>query len=151
MKSRYLIIIFLMFLPAVMSAQTPVEDVIVKYADVKGARHFIAKGGRMAMARTLLGRTPVAPVADDVEELAVLKMMNVSEATKKSFVNDLTDALKSYEYYGRQSTKNGIVDIYVLKKTEDLVEELVIYNAGIYSLNSLYGDFTAESLLKLRK
>ena len=85
------------------------------------------------------------------EELAVLKMMNVSQESKESFLNDLTDALKSYDYYGRQETKNGTVDIYVLKKTEDTVEELVIYNAGIYSLNSLYGNFTAESLLKLRK
>lgn len=121
------------------------------FCEVKGARNFIAKGGKLALARSLLDRTPVAPVSDDVEELAVLKMMNVSQESKESFLNDLTDALKSYDYYGRQETKNGMVDIYVLKKTEDTVEELVIYNAGIYSLNSLYGNFTAESLLKLRK
>jgi len=151
MKNTRLIIILLMFFPAVMSAQTPVEEVIVKYSEVKGARNFIAKGGKLALARSLLDRTPVAPVSDDVEELAVLKMMNVSQESKESFLNDLTDALKSYDYYGRQETKNGTVDIYVLKKTEDTVEELVIYNAGIYSLNSLYGNFTAESLLKLRK
>lgn len=137
--------------PAVIFSQTPVEEVVVKYSDVKGAKVFIAEGKKLALARAFLERTPVAPVADDVRELAVLRMMNVSSDSRDEFVSDLKDALKRYDYYGKYLSKNGMVEIYVLKGNGDTVEELVIYNPGIYSLNSLYGTFTEESLLKLEK
>ena len=131
------------------SAQTPVEEVISHYEDVKGARNFIATGGRMAIARSLLRNTEVAPIASEVEKLAVLKMQNAAPSVRVQFVGALDAALKGYEYYGRQATKNGEVDIYVLPSGSDTVSELVIYNPDIYSLNSLYGNFSVQTLLKL--
>lgn len=130
-------------------AQTPVEQVIVKYEDTEGARNFIAQGLKMKLARNLLNNTPVAPISSDVDELYVLKMQNASPNTRLSFVSDLKEALKPYEYYEVQDTKNGEVEIYVLCSGQDKVEELVIYNPGIFSLNSLHGDFTVDELLEI--
>lgn len=141
-----------MFLSALMtSAQTPVEIVISHYEDVSGARDFIATGGKMAIARSLLRNTEVAPIASEVEKLAVLKMQNAALSVRGEFVDELKEALKKYEYYGQQDTKNGVVDIYVLQSGSDTVRELVIYNPSIFSLNSLYGTFSVQTLLQLDK
>ena len=149
---RYILLISLVSLSALIAyAQTPVENVISHYEDVKGARNFIASGGKMAIARSLLRNTEVAPIASEVEKLAVLKMQNVAPSVKGEFIGALDAALKKYEYYGHQETKNGEVDIYVLPSGSDTVSELVIYNPAICSLNSLYGNFSVATLLKLNQ
>lgn len=145
-----MLLISLMYLPSLITfAQTPVENVISRYEDVKGARNFIATGGKMAIARSLLRKTEVAPIASEVEKLAVLKMQNAAPSVRGEFVDELDAALKKYEYYGHQATNNGEVDIYVLLSGSETVSELVIYNPAIYSLNSLYGNFSVQTLLKL--
>ena len=149
---RYILLISLLSQSALIAyAQTPEETVISHYEDVKGARNFIASGGKMAIARSLLKNTDVAPIASEVEKLAVLKMQNAVPSVRGEFVGELDAALKSYEYYGRQDTRNGEVDIYVLPSGTETVSELVIYNPAIYSLNSLYGNFSVQTLLKLAK
>ena len=130
-------------------AQTPVEKLILKYEHADGAREYFAQGGKLAFARPLLRKTPVAPIASDVTKLAVLKMQGASRQYQMMFEKDLKEALESYQYRGKQDGKNGIVDIYVLYSGNDMIRELVIYNPAILSLNSLYGNFTVESLLKL--
>lgn len=130
-------------------AYTPVWNVILKYEDVKGARDFVLKGAGMAMARGFLKRYPVAPLADDVLELAVLKMGNASVQSRNAFLKDLDAALRSYEYYGKYDSENGTVDIYVLRSGPETVSELVIYNPAIFSLNSLLGNFQVSALLRL--
>lgn len=132
-------------------SQTPVEDLIIRYEDASGARNFMAQGLKMTLARKLLDATPLAPVAPDVERLYVLKMAAVPQSVRLHFVSDLHGALEKYEYYGTHSSKNGEVDIYILRSEPDTVEELVIYNPSIYSLNSLYGHFTMQELLSLDK
>ena len=54
-----------------MSAQTPVEKVMIKYEDVQGAKNFVAQGIKMTLARNLLKSTQVAPIASDVDELYI--------------------------------------------------------------------------------
>ena len=130
-------------------AQTPVEKIVTKYEDVKGSKELVAKGAKMVFARALIKQTPVAPIADDVTELAVLKMANASRSDQKLFYNDLMTALKGYLYCGRHDTRNGTVDVYIMPPSKGMVKELVIYNPAIYSLNSLYGEFSVESLLSL--
>lgn len=130
-------------------AQTPVEEVIAKYEGVKGARCFMAEGARMVLARNLLKKTLVAPIAPDVDKLAVLKMEDAPQHTRSMFDSDLDVALKTYDHYGKHDSKNGVVDIYILHGTGDNVEELVIFNPSILSLNSLYGHFTVPQLLEL--
>lgn len=151
MFRRYVMVMMtcMMTVAGLASAQTPVEKVIIKYEDTEGARYFLAQGVKMAFARKLIQTTQMAPIASEVDELAVLKMENAPQYTRVKFVADLNDALKSYEHYGRYETKNGDVDIYILRSGPDSVEELVIYNPEIFSLNSLHGSFTVSQLLKL--
>ena len=130
-------------------AATPIEKLIVRYSDVKGARDFIAVGGKMALARSLIRATPMAAIAGEVDELAVLKMGNVPEGERKQFESDLHDALKGYRYHGQEQSKNGLVDVYLLMADDDEVEEVVIYNPEIFSLNSLKGLFSVKSLLSI--
>ena len=133
-------------------AATPIEKLIVRYSDVKGARDFIAVGGKMAVARSLIRATPMAAIAADVDELAVLKMGNVSEGDRKQFESDLHETLKGYRYHGQEQSKNGLVDVYLLMAGGDEVEEVeevVIYNPEIFSLNSLKGLFSVKSLLSI--
>ena len=132
-------------------SQTPVEDLIIRYEDASGARNFMAQGLKMTLARKLLDATPLAPVAPDVERLYVLKMAAVTQSVRLHFVSDLHATLEKYEYYGTHPSKNGTVDIYILRSDPETVEELVIYNPAIYSLNSLYGHFTMQELLSLDK
>lgn len=130
-------------------AQTPVEKVIMKYEDVSGARNFIAQGLKMTLARKFMKNTPVALIAQDVSELAILKMEDVAQSSRLGFVADLDDALKAYKYYGRRDSKNGEVDIYLLYDGPETIEEMVIYNPVTYSLNSFYGRFTVNQLQQL--
>lgn len=133
----------------IMKAQNPMEELIYKYADVKGARDFVASGSMMTIARGFIRKYPVAPIADDVKEVAVLKMERAPEHMRYEFQKELEEVLQLYEYYGKQETKMGIVDVYVLKASPETVSELVIYNPEIWSLNCLYGDFSVEALLNL--
>ena len=141
----------LILMSAVLYAQTPVEKVIYKYENADGARNFIAQGVRLDLARRLMKTTQLAPIASDVDVLAILKMEGAPQNVRVRFVRDLDDALKSYESYGKQPSKNGEVDVYVLRSGPDTVEELVVYNPAIYSLNSFHGHFTVEELEGLEK
>lgn len=134
-----------------MRAQTPVEDLIMKYEDVAGAKDFIAQGGaKLALAKNVLRRTPVASLAPDVTEVAVLKMANASSGAKQDFVGDLRKALATYEYHGTHHSSKGNVEVYILMAGKNQADELIIYNPQIYSLNLLHGSFTVESLLELQ-
>ena len=134
-----------------LSAQTPVEKLVLKYEDTDGARNFIAQGVGMSLARRFLKSTQVAPIAPDVDQLYILKMKNTSPDIQQMFARDLAAALRSYEYYGKQPSNNGEVNIYIHKTGPDTVDELVIYNPDNYLLNSLYGHFTVQELMNLEK
>ena len=131
--------------------QTPVQQVIFKYAGTQGARNYIAEGIKLTLARKIMRTTPLAPIASDVDELAILKMEDVPRNIRAHFVRDLDDALEHYKSYGTHPSKNGDVDIYLLPAASDRVVELVIYNPEIYSLNSVHGNFTLSQLLRLDK
>lgn len=53
MKRIVLIILAMMIVSSAWGG-TPVEDIVLKYQDVKGAKSLIAKGFMMKMARPLL-------------------------------------------------------------------------------------------------
>lgn len=147
---RLVVIIGVIILPVSVSAQqTPVENIIIRYEDVSGARSFVAQGFRMKLARALIERTNLASIAQDVDELAVLRMEDAAPEARLHFVAELNEVLKGYDYYGRHPSKNGEVDVYVQHPQSGLVKELVIYNSDIYSLTSLHGTFTVAELQKL--
>lgn len=131
--------------------QTPVEALIARYADVQGARYYSAQGIRMSMVRPMLKSTPIGPVASDVTQLDILKMQGTQPHERAQFQSALMQCLKTYDYYGKYDSKNGVVDIYVLRTGPQTVEELVIYNPAIWSLNAFRGDFTVDALISLDK
>lgn len=130
-------------------AQTPVGRVVKKYENVKGAQDFYAKGGKLNLVRGLIRKTPVGPIADDIEELVILKMAKAPQHQKSSFMSDLKSALGSYEYCGTESYDDGTYEIYILRSGKDMVKDLVIYNPAVHSLNSLRGTIPVSALEKL--
>ena len=69
-------------------AGTPAADLVEKYKDVKGARNLVAKGTLMNMARPMLKKYNVAPIAHKVEEMSVLRMDRTSPEVRQGFHND---------------------------------------------------------------
>lgn len=130
-------------------AQTPVGTLVAKYGNVKGAQDFSAKGGKLNLVRGLIRKSPVGPIADDIEELVILKLTKASSQHKMSFLSDLKSALGGYEYCGTESYGDDTFEIYVLRSGNDMIEDLVIYNPEIYSLNSLRGSIPVSSLESL--
>lgn len=133
------------------AAQTPVESLIDRYSEVKGARDFIASGGKMNVARSLIRNTQLASIAPDVDVLEVLRMQNASPADIKRFETDLKSALKGYEFYGKDDSPNGTVEIYLMNGSNGTIEELVIYNPEKQALNSLKGRFTKQELMSIKE
>lgn len=131
-------------------ADTPAEMFMGGYDDVKGAKHIEVKGGTMVFARPVIRKFPIGPMADLVEEVSVLNMSKTGSSEKDTFLAKLKVMLEmNYKYYGKSDTPNGIVDVYVHLASDDLADELVIYNPELFVLNSLVGKFPVEQLLKL--
>lgn len=131
------------------AAQTPVEELILRYGQVSGARDFVAKGVTMTLVRGLLKNYDLAPIASEVDQLYVLRMGGASAQEQDSFMKELNETVKAYEYYGKFDGKEGLVDIYVTRSTPETVTELVIFNPELWALNSLGGNFSVSSLLNL--
>lgn len=134
---------------SVAAQHTPVESLIQKYQESPGAKSFVAQGIKMFLARKLLEQTEVAPIADDVKVLYVIRMEGSPKGTRLHFISEMYEVLETYHYYGTIPAKSGTVDIYLKYSSPETVEELVIYNPEIYTLNSLFGTFTMQELLEL--
>ena len=130
---------------------TPIADLIRNYKEERGVKKFLADGGKLSIARGFLKRYPVAPLAPDVTELCVLRFQGAPEDIQQAFLNDMREVLKQYQYVGMEDSPQGECEVYVLLASVDEVEEMVVYNPAIFSLTTLHGPFTAESLLKLSK
>ena len=105
----------------------------------------------MAIARVMMKHTPVAPVAGDVDKVYILKMADASDESLDKFESDLQKVLKSYEYYGTQEEPKGKVDVYVMRSGTSVIKELVVYNPENHTLNSFYGTFPLDALMKMVK
>ena len=130
---------------------TPIADLIRNYKEERGVKKFLADGGKLGIARGFLKRYPVAPLAPDVTELCVLRFQGAPEDIQQAFLNDMREVLKQYQYVGMEDSPQGECEVYLLLTSVDEVEEMVVYNPAIFSLTTLHGPFTAESLLKLSK
>ena len=152
MYRRLILVISAMFLSMCMaSALTPVEELVPKYGDVKGARNITVRGARMALARPVLRTYPVAPIADFVEDLAILKLERASEQVRQDFEAELSSSLEGYQYCGKHLSKDGgIVDVYILLSSPEAASQMVVFNPEICALNILNGVFPVEILLTLK-
>ena len=150
MKRIVLIFLALMLVSSAWGG-TPVEDIVLKYKDVKGAKSLIAQGFVMKMARPLLKSYSIAPLADKVQGMSVLRMDKVDVEDREVFLDDMNKCLSLYVYVGKSDSPNGVVDAYVHLSAPDVADELVVYNPKLVALYSLKGEFTAEELQKIHK
>ena len=132
-------------------AATPAEGLVQKYKDAKGARDLVAGKTLLRLVRPMMEDYQIAPIAHKVEQLAVVRLDKSSQEVKDRFLNDLKNTFSRYSYGGQSVTKNGTVDVYVHMISDNLADELVVYNPEIFALYSLNGSFTREELEKIQK
>ena len=130
-------------------ATTPAQELMQRHSDIKGGRFLVASGSKMVFVRPALKRYTIGPMSDSVEEVMVLSMKKTPEQARKIFMDDMKNTLKNYRYYGKSDSPDGMADVYVHMKTEDCVDELVVFNPNTFALNSLIGNFPVEKLLSL--
>lgn len=135
------------------SAQSPIETLIASYDDVHGVKTYDMKGGpMMALVRSNIRKSPMKPLADDVQEASILIMKKASDQSKAKFLSSLRAALKSYQFYGKKPGMDGyIVEVYGNPVKNGIVTELIIFNPEIYSLFSLRGSYSIAELRALDK
>lgn len=150
MKEIFLSIMMILCVSALFGA-TPAEDLVQKYKEAKGVRDLVAGKTLMRLVRPMMEDYQIAPLAHKVEQLSVLRVDKSSPEVRNMFQNDLKKVFSCYIYAGQSVTKNGIVDVYVHMSSEDVADELVVYNPKIYALYSLSGAFTREELEKIQK
>ena len=150
MKKIFLSIMMILCVSALFAA-TPAEGLVQKYKDAKGARDLVAGKTLLRLVRPMMEDYQIAPIAHKVEQLAVVRLDKSSQEVKDRFLNDLKNTFSRYSYGGQSVTKNGTVDVYVHMISDDLADELVVYNPEIFALYSLNGSFTREELVKIQK
>ena len=135
------------------SAQSPIETLIASYDDVHGVKTYDMKGGpMMALVRSNIRKSPMKPLADDVQEASILIMKKASDQSKAKFLSSLRATLKSYQFYGkRPGMDEYIVEVYGSPVKAGAVSELIIFNPDIYSLFSLRGSYSVAELQSLEK
>ena len=150
MKKIFLSILMILCVSALFAA-TPAEGLVQKYKDAKGARDLVAGKTLLRLVRPMMEDYQIAPIAHKVEQLAVVRLDKSSQEVKDRFLNDLKNTFSRYSYGGQSVTKNGTVDVYVHMISDNLADELVVYNPEIFALYSLNGSFTREELEKIQK
>jgi hypothetical protein len=153
MKRFLTIIIAFLVVSLTLSAQTPIEKLMFSYDDVHGVNVYDMKGGPlMAIVRSNIRKSPMKPLADDVEEATILMMKKASDQSKSQFLSSLRTALKSYQFYGRKPGVEGnLVEVYGSPVKDGAVAELIIFNPEIYSLFSLRGSYSVAELKAMDK
>ena len=148
---KVILIISALFAAVSLWGGTPAQKLVEDYKDLKGVRHYSAKGAMMTVARPLMKSYSMAPLAHKVEEMYVLRMDKARPDVQEQFFNDLKLVLDSYIYAGKSDSPHGIVDAYVHVSAPDVADELVVFNPEIMTLYSLIGEFTNEELQKVQK
>ena len=148
---RIIIIFIALFATFSLWGATPAQKLVDDYKDLKGVRHYSAKGAMMAVARPLMRSYSMAPLAHKVEEMYVLRVDKARPDVQEQFFDDLVKVLDTYIYAGKSDSPHGIVDAYVHVASPDVADELVVYNPDLMALYSLIGEFTTEELQRVQK
>lgn len=146
-----LICVFSLCFALNLSAGTPINDLVDKYKEVKGASDMNVKGGAMVFARPVIRKYPIGPMADKVDEVTIVKMEKASDSDKKNFSSDIYNLRNTYIYSGKSETPNGPCDVYVHLASESEADMIIVYNGGKYILNVLRGHFPVSELQAIGK
>ena len=146
-----IIIAFLAFSCAAL-AQTPVESLAGSYEGQKGVKLVVASGATMSFARPYIRKSPMGPLADNVEAVTILSLKKAPGNVQGEFQARLSMTLKSYQFYGKEKGEDGnIVEVYGSPIKNGVVHELVVYNPDNHVLFSLRGSYPVSELQKLAK
>ena len=148
MKKIVLFGVFLL-ITALGFASTPAQELMQRHSAIKGGRFLEASGSKMVFVRPVLKRYTIGPMSECVEAVMVLNLKKTPPSDMDVFMEDMHNTLRNYRYYGKSGSPDGLVDVYVHMKTDDCVDELVVFNPGTSVLNSLIGIFPVEDLLRL--
>ena len=133
-----------------MLAKTPVESLADSYDGQKGVKVIVASGASMSFARPYIRKSPMGPLADNVEAVTILSLKKASGGAQGEFLTRLRGTLKSYQFYGKEKGEDGnIVEVYGSPIKNGVVHELVVYNPGNHVLFSLRGSYPVDELQKL--
>lgn len=109
------------------------------------------------MASVGLGAYAQSPVEDLVDKykkysgkLIILHLSSASRSVQESFEKSLYSTLGAYNRFGVHSSSHGPVQVYAKFSGSNTVTELVIFNPTLYVLNDIHGDFSVNSLKKLK-
>ena len=86
-----------------------------------------------------------------VEEVSVLRMDKADAKVQVLFLDDLRKVVATYMYGGKSDGKRCIVDTYVHLASDDVADELVVYNPDQMAIYSLKGKFTIEELRSIQQ
>ena len=146
-----IIIAFLAFSYAVL-AQTPVESLADSYEGQKGVKVVVASGATMSFARPYIRKSPMGPLADNVEAVTILSLKKAPGNVQGEFWALLRRTFKSYQFYGKEKGEDGsVVEVYGSPIKNGVVHELVVYNPDNHVLFSLRGSYPVSELQKLAK
>lgn len=148
---RFVIFAMLMFFSALSSyAETPVQTLVADYGKQKGVKVMNVNESFIGLARRQIRKSPLAPLADNVNEVTILTMKKSPDQTKEDFLQNLEEVLKSYQYYGKKlGMEMRVVDVYGDTVKDETVHELIVFNPEDYSLFSLRGCFPVKDLMAI--
>lgn len=150
MKRIITIIITFLALSCAMMAQTPVESLAESYDGQKGVKVIVADGATMSFARPYIRKSPMGPLADNVEAVTILSLKKAPDNVQGEFLARLRRTMKSYQFYGKETGEDGnIVEIYGSPIKNEAVHELVVYNPDNHVLFSIRGTYPVTELKKL--
>ena len=144
-----IIIAFLAFSCAAL-AQTPIESLAELYDSQRGVKVIGASGASMSFARPYIRKSPMGPLADNVDAVTILSLKKAPDNVQGEFLARLRKTLKSYQFYGKEKGEEGnIVEVYGSPIKNGVVYELVVYNPDNHVLFSLRGSYPVAELQKL--
>ena len=148
MRKIVLFLVFL-FVTTLGFAGTPAQELMQRHSEIKGGRFLAASGSKMVFVRPALKRYTIGPMSDSVDEVMVLNMKKTPAQERQTFMDDMKNTLGNYRYFGKSGSPDGMTEVYVHMKSDDCVDELVVFNPNTFVLNSLIGNFPVEKLLSL--
>lgn len=121
------------------------------YDGKKGVTVLVAKGASMSIARRHIKKSPLKPLAGNVQEVTIMIMKKASKELKAEFMPVFRKTVKSYPFYAKETGLDGnLVEVYGNAAKDGVVTELVIYNPVTCTLFSLRGSYPISELEKLK-
>ena len=130
-----------------LNAQTPIEDLIIRYKDSAGVQCFVAENEDMSQVYKAFAASPLSSIAYDVMSFYILKMSTASFDIIERFMRNVDDVLRTnYTDFSMDFPLGGESRVYVTFLNKNIISEMIIYNPALLILNDIQGEFNVKSL-----